>query len=153
MMARALRNRWLLLLLRLVLGSVFVYAGAIKLRASQPFADSIATFRLLPIQGVDLLAMGLPVFELMVGGLLIFGWLRRAASLAAVLMTGVFALALTSALARGLPVDCGCFGSGAASTFQTWLSFMRDMLMGTIAILLYLQALGGRLELRSRETR
>jgi uncharacterized membrane protein YphA (DoxX/SURF4 family) len=125
--------------MRLLLGAVFLYAGAIKLRDPQSFADSIATFRLLPEPLINPLALGLPDFELAVGLLLICGWLRRIASLAALCLTGVFAIALTSSLARGLPVDCGCFGSGVPSLYQGWISLGRDLILAALAANLYLR--------------
>ena len=137
MIVRTLENRWVQLILRLLLGAIFISAGEIKLRAPLPFADSIATFRLLPGELINLLAIGLPVLELTVGGLLVIGWLKRGAALAAVLMTGIFALALTSALARGLPVDCGCFGSGETSIYHGSISLGRDLFLGGMASVLY----------------
>lgn len=139
MKVRDLTTRWLRLGLRLLLGGVFIYAGTLKIISPQPFADSIATFRLLPAPFIDLLALGLPIFEVVVGGLLLFGIRVRAAALGVLMMTGVFALALASALVRGLPVDCGCFGSGAASVTQSWVSLGRDLLLGAAAWVLYWQ--------------
>jgi putative oxidoreductase len=126
--------------LRLLLGAVFFYAGAIKLSAPQPFADSIASFALLPAPAIDPLVLGLPVFAMAVGGLLICGWLHRPAALAVLGLTGIFALALGSALARGLQVDCGCFGSGRATgRAWQWLALGRDLLLFAGAGALYLR--------------
>ncbi len=99
---RILSHRWFQLGLRLLLGGVFIYAGTLKILSPQPFADSIATYRLLPGPLIDLLALGLPAFEVAVGSLLVVGLYVRAAALGVLLMTGVFALALASVLARGL---------------------------------------------------
>ena len=132
-----LENRWLCLGLRLLLGGVLLYAGAVKLISPQPFADSIATFRLLPEVAIDLLALGLPVFELAVGCLLFSGRLSGAASLAALVMTSVFALAMVSALIRALPVDCGSFRSGVPAVYQGWIALGRDLLLGGVAFVLY----------------
>jgi putative oxidoreductase len=133
-----LANRWWVVALRLGLGAVFLYAGAIKVRAPQPFADSIASFELLPAALIDPLALGLPIFELAVGGLLVLGWLARPAALSALGLTGMFVLALSLALARGLKVDCGCFGSGGAeSPGWEWLSLGRDLLLFAGASALY----------------
>jgi len=78
-------------------------------------ADSIASFRLMPDVAIPALAVGLPVLEIVTGGMLIGGWLPRAAAFNAMALCSVFALALVSALARGLEVDCGCFGPGEPS--------------------------------------
>lgn len=47
-MERFLGNRWFLLLLRLVIGGAFLYAGYLKVRDGVAFADSIASFKILP---------------------------------------------------------------------------------------------------------
>ncbi len=123
--------------LRLLIGGMFMYAGITKIQAPQAFADSIATFQLLPNSIIHLLALGLPPFEVMTGLLLVAGWQKRAAAFAILILTGVFALALGQALARGLKVDCGCFGSGPPSVWKTWASLGRDVLMMAAVGLIY----------------
>ena len=137
MTVRILEICWVELALRWLLGGVFVYAGWMKITSPQSFADSIATFRLLPPQLIDLLALWLPLFEITLGVLLAVGQFKRVASLGILLMTVVFAVALTSVLARGLPVDCGCFGNKGASVYQGWISLGRDLLLGVVAFALY----------------
>jgi uncharacterized membrane protein YphA (DoxX/SURF4 family) len=122
-------NRWFLLVLRLALGGVFLYAGATKVTNPQAFADSIATFKMLPPQLLNIIALGLPPFEILLGLMLISGWKARAASLALAGLSIVFGLALGQALMRGLVVDCGCFGSGEPSPLKTWASFGRAFLL------------------------
>ena len=128
-MRRFFENRWFLLALRLVLGGVFFYAGTMKLANPQAFADSVATFKMLPPQLINLVALGLPPFEILLGLMLIPGWKARAASLAVAGLSIVFGIALGQALVRGLAVDCGCFGSGEPSLLKTWISFGRAFLL------------------------
>jgi putative oxidoreductase len=128
-MRRFLENRWFLFALRLALGGVFLYAGTTKVVNPQAFADSIATFKILPPQLINLVALGLPPFEILLGLMLISGWKARAASLAVAGLGIVFGLALGQALVRGLAVDCGCFGSGEPSALKTWASFGRAFLL------------------------
>lgn len=124
-MRRFLENRWFLLALRLALGVVFLYAGTTKVVNPQAFADSITTFKMLPSQLINLVALGLPPFEILLALMLISGWKARAASLAVAGLAIVFGIALGQALIRGTAVDCGCFGSGEPSTLKTWISFGR----------------------------
>jgi uncharacterized membrane protein YphA (DoxX/SURF4 family) len=135
-------NDRVLLVLRLILGSVVIYAGITKIRGAQAFADSIATFQVLPNQMINLLALGLPPFEMIAGVCLSVGWKRRAAAFSILILTTVFALALTQALARGLKVDCGCFGSGQPSVWKTWASLGRDLLILAVTWLIYRRACG-----------
>ena len=126
-------NRWVLLILRVFLGGVFLYAGISKMRSPQTFADSIATFELLPPFFINLVAISLPVFEIAVGLMLVVGFATEVASFSVLILTVVFAAALISALAQGLKIDCGCFGGGAPSTLKTWLALGRDLLLGGLA--------------------
>jgi uncharacterized membrane protein YphA (DoxX/SURF4 family) len=105
----------IVLLARLALGGVLFYAGFVKLGSGYQFAETIANFRLLPAQANQVLAVVLPWCEIATGLLLIFGVWVRAAGLLATGFFVVFALAVASALARGLDIECGCFGTGSAS--------------------------------------
>lgn len=103
------------LVARLLLGGLLIYAGAIKLPDGSQFAEAIANYRLLPAQANQLLAILLPWTEVLVGLLLIFGVWVRASALLALLMFLAFTAAVISALARGLDIDCGCFGTDTAT--------------------------------------
>lgn len=121
-----LENRWFLLLLRFVVGGVFLYAGVLKLTDPQAFADSIATFQILPPIAINLVALALPPFEILAGGMVVLGsFVGRTASVLAIL-TGVFIIALLQAGLRGLEVDCGCFGGGEPSVWTPWFALMRN---------------------------
>lgn len=126
---KILNNRWFLLVLRIALGGIFLYAGTTKVVNPQAFADSIATFKMLPPQLINIVALGLPPFEILLGLMLLSGLKTRAASLAVAGLAIIFGLALGQALIRGLAVDCGCFGSGGPSALKTWISFGRAFLL------------------------
>ena len=108
-----MRARRLALLLRIALGLVFAYAAYTKLR--QPtgiFALSIDSYQMLPESMVFAMAYALPWCELALGLLLIAGvWLRYTSWTAAALLTAFFTM-MGIASARGLGIDCGCFGVG-----------------------------------------
>ena len=137
-----LSSRWFLRPLRIGLGGLFLYAGSRKLLDPLAFADSIATFQMLSKQCINILALGLPPFEIILGCFLVGGWKTRTASLGITLLTMIFGMALAQAILRGLTIDCGCFGSGHPSPMQPWFSLGRDVL---------LFAAGIWLNLRSRE--
>jgi putative oxidoreductase len=136
-MKSLLNNRWLLLALRLVFSSVFAYAGVTKLTDPQAFADSIASFRLVSTQWINLMAIALPPLEIGVAVLIVIGWKKRAAAFTFLFLCGVFLVALSSALARGLQIDCGCFGSHNASASGIWVALGRDLLLCIGAVILY----------------
>jgi uncharacterized membrane protein YphA (DoxX/SURF4 family) len=108
------------LALRLLLGFVFVYAAYTKLRQSWLlFALSIDSYQLLPEWAVLALARTLPWVELAIGLTLIVGWGVRAVSIAATLLLGVFFTVMLYSYARGMGIDCGCFGAGEALSVKT----------------------------------
>jgi len=128
---------WWCTALRVVMGVVFIYAGTVKMASPQDFADSIATFQILPAWAINGAALWLPVLEIGLGGMLILGFWKRTAILGILLLLAVFTLALGQALLRGLPVDCGCFGSNTPSVWKEWMALTRDTLLFAGALLLY----------------
>jgi hypothetical protein len=122
---------------RILIGGTFLYAASISIRLPEDFADSIAGYQLLPVLAINPVALTLPALEITIGALLIVGWPRRVATFSALILTIVFAMALGSALARGLTIDCGCFGHGTPSRIKMWLSLGRDLLLGTLLIARY----------------
>jgi len=133
----------------LAVAAVFIYAGIDKIRDPLQFADSIAAFAILPAVLINLLAMGLPPFEIASGLLLIGPWTRRVGSLAVAIILVVFMIALSSALLRGLTLDCGCFGVGAPSRPRMWLELALDAVLLSGALFVYLRSIS-RLVFTSR---
>jgi uncharacterized membrane protein YphA (DoxX/SURF4 family) len=106
-----IRNKPLLLVFRIVLGGLFVYAGVVKVVDPLGFAQDIRNYRLVGQTLSFIAAVVLPWLEILAGAFLIAGVWRRGAAL---VITGllVFFIVLTLiTMARGLDVDCGCFGS------------------------------------------
>ena len=99
---------------RLGLAAVFLVSGVLK--AIDPDATYVAVraYDLLPKLGVALVAGVLPWLEIVIGLLLLAGIATRAvAVVSAVLLLG-FMAGVAQAQARGLSIDCGCFGGGGA---------------------------------------
>jgi len=134
-----LQNLFVVIGSRWILSAVFIYAGVVKLDSPQNFSDSIAAFAILPNTLVNLVALGLPPFEIVAGLAIITGVQRRPAIFGLTLLTVAFMIALGVAIARGIPVDCGCFGSGKPSVFGPWIDFGRDMVILATAIVIYLR--------------
>jgi uncharacterized membrane protein YphA (DoxX/SURF4 family) len=133
-------QRWMVLVLRVVLAAVFVFAAWSKLR--EPwllFAMAIDAYGLLPQWAVMTLARALPWFELALGILLLTGfWLRHTAIAASALLVVFFAVMLRS-YAKGLQIDCACFGFGEAISLKTLL---RDGLLVLSSVALTALAFG-----------
>ncbi|MGI8736164.1 MAG: MauE/DoxX family redox-associated membrane protein [Candidatus Eremiobacter antarcticus] len=111
---------------RVALGVLFIVAGALKINHAAELAATIASFRLgIPGPLVATIAVALPPFEMLLGLYLLWGRLLFAASLAASVLLLSFIVVLSSVVARGLSVSCGCFGPGDAEP-ATWTTVLRD---------------------------
>jgi uncharacterized membrane protein YphA (DoxX/SURF4 family) len=96
---------------RIVIGCVLITAALSKIGAAKEFALQIENYDTLPIGWENLFAITLPWLELVAGLSVLFGvWARSGAWLAVLLMV-VFTAAVVQALARGLNIECGCFGT------------------------------------------
>lgn len=100
------------LVLRWVLVVVFALAGMSKLHDPHRFADAIAGFRIMPDAYLMFVAIGMPVFELLLSVLIVLPnrALKRISSLGYMLTLGMFTGLLLLTWVRGIAVDCGCFG-------------------------------------------
>ena len=112
--------RVLLVLGRVALGAIFLYAAFAKLYFDGTwhlrdyhffFAMAIDSYKMLPLSVVEWMARILPWFELLLGALLIVGiGLRWAGAITTALLL-VFIGAMTRAKILGLEINCGCFGN------------------------------------------
>ena len=98
-------------LLRLLVGGAFVVAGALKVADPAKFALDVSHYRLVPYELINLVAILLPWIEITSGLFVLAGIWLRAAALVITSLTVVFLVLIVSALARGLNIECGCFGT------------------------------------------
>jgi uncharacterized membrane protein YphA (DoxX/SURF4 family) len=101
-------------LARLGLAAVFLVSGGLK--AVDPDATYVAVraYDVLPRAAVGVVATLLPWVEIVLGLLLLAGVATRAVAVASAVLLLVFVAGVTQAWARGLAIDCGCFGGGGA---------------------------------------
>src|SRR3712207_4914849 len=123
-----LRGSYATLVSRLVLGGVFVVAGATKIPDPGGLAASIRSYELpLPEWFISLSAHARPYLEVMLGLYLLAGLFTKVTAWAMTGLTFLFLLALLQGALRGFEIDCGCFGSSAAETSNLWLAAARDV--------------------------
>lgn len=113
------------LLLRVAVGGLFAYAGAIKLADPAAFAVDIRHYRILPHLPATALALYLPWLEILAGVGVVSGKRSRGALLVLGSLMIVFMGALISAWVRGLDISCGCFGT-ANGTANYPIDLLRD---------------------------
>jgi uncharacterized membrane protein YphA (DoxX/SURF4 family) len=78
----------------------------------QSSVAAVRAYRLLPSSLLTIVGWGLPFAEIALGVLLLAGIATRLVAVASAVLLLVFIAAVTSAAARGLSIDCGCFGGG-----------------------------------------
>jgi uncharacterized membrane protein YphA (DoxX/SURF4 family) len=103
---------WLTLLARLILGGVLLAAGGLKIGNLQKSAMSVRAYKLLPTDLANFFGYVLPWIEIGMGLLLIVGAVVSIMGLLGALIMLAFVVAIAQAWARGLSIDCGCFGGG-----------------------------------------
>jgi uncharacterized membrane protein YphA (DoxX/SURF4 family) len=106
---------------------VMLWAGAAKVADPRAAVRAVTAYRLLPGVLVEPVAWGLPFVELAIAGLLLLGIRTRVASVLSLALLGVFVAAMASAWARGLSIDCGCFGGGGQSATAGWRSYSLEI--------------------------
>jgi putative oxidoreductase len=132
------KEKYLYVVIRVVLGLVFVYAGILKISDPTAFARSVAAYKILPYALNYLVAAVLPWVETICGLLLVIGYRTRPAAFIIITMNLVFMAALASTIVRGLDIDCGCFRQGGEKT-PAWMAILRDVLFLGAAVFLFLR--------------
>ncbi len=133
-MNKVLSNKYLLLFLRIILGFVFIYAGAEKISDPSGFSTSISNYRLLPNFIVNFFAIVMPWIEISAGLMLVFGVAVKENAFIINSMLLIFIVAILISLARGLSIDCGCFGKGNQIGIQKLIENALLFLFGSILI-------------------
>ncbi|MBN1560036.1 DoxX family membrane protein [candidate division KSB1 bacterium] len=126
----------LLLFVRILLGAVFIYAGAGKIINPSAFADAIDNYRIAPYLLVTIMAIILPWVEVIVGLLLVLGRWLHGSSLIIILLNIVFIIAMSSAMFRGLDISCGCFSLGGDAARVGVIRLLEDVVYLLLAIVL-----------------
>jgi uncharacterized membrane protein YphA (DoxX/SURF4 family) len=107
-------KEWLGTAARLITGGVWIVAGALKLADPYESVRAVRAYDLLPEAVVPTVGHLLPVLEVVLGALLVLGLLTRAAAIGSAFLFVAFVIAIASVWARGIEIECGCFGGGGA---------------------------------------
>ena len=101
-------------LARLGLAAVWLVSGALKAIDLDQAVVAVRAYDVLPRAAADVVAAVLPFFEIALGLLLLLGIGTRLVAVVSGGLLLVFIAGVTQAWARGLSIDCGCFGGGGA---------------------------------------
>jgi uncharacterized membrane protein YphA (DoxX/SURF4 family) len=136
-MKNFLDNPYLVLLVRIFIGLLFVVSSLEKIVDPAAFAQSITNYQMLPAWLSAFLATVLPWLELLCGFAVLFGALTRGGSLLLSVMLVVFTLAVLVALARGLDISCGCFTQDPTAGKIGWMKILQNATLIVLTLFLY----------------
>lgn len=132
-------SRWWGLVARLGAGGVWIVAGALKLPDPAGSVRAVRAYDILPESVTSTFGHLLPIVEVVIGAMLVLGLLTRGAAVVSAVLFVMFVVGIASVWARGISIECGCFGgggekAGAASSYP-W-EIARDV--GLLALSLFL---------------
>lgn len=133
-MRRIIDNDMLTMAVRLFVGITFIYSSFYKIVEPTDFARSIWYYHMVPGELINLMSLWMAWAELICGVFIIIGFWYRGSVLLVNTMVVIFIIALFSAAARGIDIDCGCFKPGKASQSSVLgtLWFDVGLIMATI---------------------
>lgn len=114
---------------------MFLASAVGKIADPASFADSVAAYRILPNFLINPFAMVLPWVEVFIGLSLINGVAVSGGALLAIALNFVFLVAVASAMARGLDIECGCFT--VAKSKVGWELMARDLILLGMSLMLF----------------
>ena len=87
--------------------------GVVKVGHPLTAERAVQAYELFPLRASpSAIGLGLPFLEIALGLLLVLGLFTRPAAIVATVLMVVFIIGISQAWARGLTIDCGCFGGG-----------------------------------------
>jgi len=132
---KILYNDYLQLIVRLIIGAVFIYSAVPHVFNSMGLASSIYNYRLFPAPIIGLSAAFIPWISLLAGLAFILGVKVRAASFIISGLLVIFVSLAVISIARGIDIDCGCFSGIERRT--NWLTIFEDMVMLICALYIF----------------
>lgn len=132
-----LSSPWLTVRVQIALGVIFIVAALPKIADPPSFAHMLYNYRIVPGSLLNLFALALPWFELLLGVALVLGLWRRTAALLVGALLVAFILGIGWNLLRGNSIDCGCFDvSTAGKSPEERLFDMKIVILRDLGMLL-----------------
>ena len=119
----------------ILIGGLFIYAGAVKIINPVEFARDIDNYKMLPWQPSVWLALYLPWLEIFCGLALITRVFFRGGVFIVTALMSLFIIASIAAKTRGLDVSCGCFGHASKYLNFSWHLALDFLLLGGLLLL------------------
>jgi uncharacterized membrane protein YphA (DoxX/SURF4 family) len=132
---------WVALLLRVALAAIWIVFGASKITDLSESVRAVTAYQLFPYGVAVVIGSAQPIIEVLLGVALLVGLAVRVMAAISALMFLVYIGGIISVWARGLRIDCGCFGNGGAlaanqNTMYGW-DILRDAGFVVLALLVF----------------
>ena len=101
-------DRYLIVITRIILGAVFLWASFGKILEPGDFARSISNYHIVPFGIENIIALILPWLELLIGVGLILGIMVDGSVQISAILLIMFILMIGQAMLRGFNIECGC---------------------------------------------
>ncbi len=135
-MKKLLENDILQFVLRFALGFLFIAVSVGKVASPDLFANEIGNYSIFPEFSLNIIALIMAWFELLIGFLLIAGVRVKANALLVSLLMIVFNILVLSAMVRGLDINCGCYSNIGAQKVG-WTKILENTATFLLSTLLY----------------
>ncbi|MDQ2849904.1 MAG: DoxX family membrane protein [Actinomycetota bacterium] len=132
-------TQWIGVAARLILGATYLVAGVDKAQHIAQTQQATRAFQILSYDLANIWGVFMPFFEIILGVLLIVGLLTRWIAVLGGLLMTAFIAGIVSVWARGISIDCGCFGGGGTAVTTSYaLDIARDVALLLCAVWLVL---------------
>jgi len=128
-------KRYLERVVAIIIGGLFIYAGAVKVIDPAEFARDIDNYKMLPWQLSVGMGLYLPWLEIFCGLALIVRVLYRGSISILAALLAIFIVITIVAKARGLDITCGCFGHASKYLSFAWHLVLDFLLLGGLVLL------------------
>jgi uncharacterized membrane protein YphA (DoxX/SURF4 family) len=125
---------WATFVARLALAGVWAWAGLAKMADPDAATRAVRAYELFPELLVKPIAWGLPFVELALALLLVLGLACRPGAWVSAVLFLAFIAMIGSAWARGLSIDCGCFGGGGATNGVDGAKYAQEMVRDLVFV-------------------
>ncbi len=101
-------NKYFIICIRLILGTVFLWASFDKILDPASFAKNISNYHVVPFGLENIIAITLPWLEFFIGTGLILGIMVDGSIMISSFLLLLFNILIAQAIIRGFNIECGC---------------------------------------------
>jgi uncharacterized membrane protein YphA (DoxX/SURF4 family) len=132
-----INSQYTILVFRLILGGIFIYASLDKIAHPEQFAQIVYNYKILPHSLINIFAIVMPWVELICGIFVIGGIFVESSSAILSLLLASFIIALSVNFLRGLDINCGCFSTDSQGNKEGAILLIRDFVLLAIGLQIF----------------